>query len=41
MMDEDKDALAEAVAELIRTNDKVRVAVWRTVCQCPNLVVQH
>jgi hypothetical protein len=41
MSDQEKNALAEALAELIRTNGKVRSAIFKAVCDCPNLVVEY
>ena len=41
MGEQEKQALAEALAEMIRTNGKVRSALYDVVCQCPNLVVEY
>ena len=41
MSEQEKQALADALAELIRTNGKVRSAIFDAACQCPNLVVEY
>lgn len=41
MTDEEKEQLAEAMAELLLTNGKVISALFEAVCHCPNLVVQY
>ena len=41
MSEQEKQALAEAIVELIRKNGKVRSAIFDAVCQCPNLVVEY
>ena len=37
----DTEALANALARLIREDVEVRSAIWQCVCLCPNLVVQY
>lgn len=41
MSEQDEQVLADAVAELLRNNPKVRSALYAAVCDCPNLVVQY
>jgi hypothetical protein len=41
MSDQEKQILADTVAELILSDAKVRSALYKVVCQCPNLVVQY
>ena len=41
MSEQDKEELARAIVELIRTNPKVRFALWDSVCSCPNVVVEY
>ena len=41
MSEQEKADLANAIAELILTNGKVRSALWHVACECPNLVVQY
>ena len=41
MSEQEKQILADAIAELIRKNGKVRSAIFDAVCQCPNLVVEY
>ena len=41
MTEEEKDQLAEAIAQLLLANGKVRSALYRAVCECPNLVVEY
>lgn len=41
MSEQDKEELARAIVELIRTNHNVRCALWDSVCSCPNIVIQY
>ena len=41
MSEQEKADLASAIAELILTDGKVRSALYKAVCQCPNLVVEY
>ena len=41
MTEEEKDQLADAVVEMLLANGKVRSALYRAVCECPNLVVEY
>ena len=41
MTEQEKEALADALVELIRKNGKVRGALYACVCECPNLVVEY
>ena len=41
MSEQEEQALADAVVELLRSNPKVRSALYAAVCDCPNLVVQY
>jgi len=41
MTDEEKESLADAMAELLLTNGKVISALYKAVCHCPNLVVEY
>ena len=36
-----KEQLAEVMIELIESNPKVIMALYNTMCKCPNLVVQY
>ena len=36
-----KGELAEILVELIKTDDKVISAIYKCVCQCPNLAVEY
>jgi len=36
-----KEQLAEVIIELIESNPKVIMALYNTMCKCPNLVAQY
>ena len=38
---QEKEELAKMLAELILTDPVVRGAVWRCVCNCPNVMVEY
>lgn len=41
MSEQEKEQLAEAIVELLRTNGQVRSAVFDLVCSCPNIMVEY
>ena len=41
MTEQDKQDLAKAIVELIRTDGQIRSAVIDLVCSCPNIMVEY
>ena len=41
MSEQEKEQLAKAIVELLRTNGQVRSAVFDLVCSCPNVMVEY